>query len=168
MWRRSRPQGLSPRLSAGHLIGSSCNRQKANEIFHNLSSCNTMSINELVSGAISHKWKLVQPIWLYTLLLCIHSQTVIGKPSAPKFICTNTKNIWPRVSKELFLSDSEKLSLWHFVVAHNWRYPLRYSGILKCHGYEFRFKKARNLFDRKEKITFMIFISVQLYSVWWN
>ena len=32
-------------LSAEHLIGSSCNRQKANEIFHNLSSCNTRSIN---------------------------------------------------------------------------------------------------------------------------
>ena len=48
MWRCSRPQWLSlesTRFCAEHLIGSSCNRQKANEIFHNLSSCNTRSIN---------------------------------------------------------------------------------------------------------------------------
>ena len=120
-----RPQWLSPestRFSAEHLIGSSCNRQKANEIFHNLSSCNNRSFNKLVSGAILHKLHLVQPMidrWLYTLLLCIHSQTDIGKLSAPKFMCTNTEYMRPRVSKELFLSESEKLPLWHSVVAHN-------------------------------------------------
>ena len=63
MWPRSLPQGLAPestRLSAEHLIGSSYNRQKTNEIFHNLSSCNTRSINELVSGAILLKRQLGQ------------------------------------------------------------------------------------------------------------
>ena len=35
-------------------------RHKANEILHNLSSCNTRSINEVVSRAILHKWQLVQ------------------------------------------------------------------------------------------------------------
>ena len=29
--------------------------------------------------------------WLYKLLLCIHSQTDIGKPSVPKLMCTNTE-----------------------------------------------------------------------------
>ena len=39
--------------------------------------------------------------------------------------------------------------------------PLKISGFLKCHGYEFRFEKERNLLDRKGKIAFMIFVSVQ-------
>ena len=54
MWPCSHPQGLSPestRFIAEHLIGSSCNSQKANEIFYNLSSCNTRNINDLVSGS---------------------------------------------------------------------------------------------------------------------
>ena len=38
-------------LSAEHVIGSPCNR-------HNLSSCNTRSINEFVSGAILHNGNL--------------------------------------------------------------------------------------------------------------
>ena len=57
--------------------------------------------------------------WLYTLLLCKHRQTDIGKPNAPKFRCTNTDYMRPRVSKELFISESEKLPLRHIVVAHN-------------------------------------------------
>ena len=40
-----------------------------------------------------------------------------GKPSVPKFMCTNTECMRPRVSKELFLSESEKLPLWYFTVA---------------------------------------------------
>ena len=69
MWPCSRPKGLSPestRFSAEYLIGSFCNRQRANEIFHNLSSCNTRRINKLVPGAIWHKWQLVQiySMWL--------------------------------------------------------------------------------------------------------
>ena len=47
-------------LSAEHLIASSWNRQKANEIFHNFSSCNTRIINELVLGETLHKWQHVQ------------------------------------------------------------------------------------------------------------
>ena len=39
--------------------------------------------------------------------------------------------------------------------------PLKIPGFLKCHGYEFRFNKERNLLDRKGKIAFMIFVSVQ-------
>ena len=41
--------------SAENLTGSS-----ANEIFRNLSSCNTRVINELVLGETFHKWQLVQ------------------------------------------------------------------------------------------------------------
>ena len=55
--------------------------------------------------------------WLYTLLLCIYSQTDTGKPRAPKFMCTNSEYMRPRLSKELFLLESEKLPLWHFVAA---------------------------------------------------
>ena len=85
----SRPQGLSPestRFSAEHLIGSSCNSQKANEIFHNLSSCNTRSVNELVSGAILYKLQLVQPMiddyihyyCAYTAKLTLASQVLLN------------------------------------------------------------------------------------------
>lgn len=35
-------------LSAERLVGSTCNRQKTNEILHHLSSGNTRSINELI------------------------------------------------------------------------------------------------------------------------
>ena len=87
MWQCSRPQWLSPestRFSAEHLIGSSCNRQKTNEIFHNLSSCNTRSINELVSGAILHKSR--QPMiddyihyyCVYTAKLTLASQVLLN------------------------------------------------------------------------------------------
>ena len=34
--------------------------------------------------------------------------------------------------------------------------PLRVSGFLKCHGYEFIFKKERHLLDRKGIITSMM------------
>ena len=63
MWPCSHPQGPSPestRFIGEHLIGSSCNRQKANESFHDLSCCNTKNINELVSGAILHNWQFAQ------------------------------------------------------------------------------------------------------------
>ena len=124
-------------------------------------------------------------------------------------MCTNTEYMRPRVSKELFLSESEKLPLWHFVVAHNYNLgqnkmeqqtpsppnhrwsrtkgkntpffhlwfggegggqgfpfilskivaiPLKIFRVLKCHGYEFIFKKERHLLDRKKIITFMIFV----------
>ena len=39
--------------------------------------------------------------------------------------------------------------------------PLKISGFLKCHGYEFRFKKEKNLLNRKGKIAFTIFASVK-------
>ena len=71
----------------------------------------------------------------------------------------------PRISKELFLLEREKLPLWYFVVAHTLQYLFGYSGLLKCHGYEFIFKNERNLLDRKGKITFMIFASIQIYSM---
>ena len=81
-------------LSAEHLIGSSCNRQKAKEIFHNLSSCNTRSINELVSGAILHKLQLVQPMIydyihyysVYTAKPTLASQVLLNS-------CAQTLNI---------------------------------------------------------------------------
>ena len=41
--------------SAEYLTGSS-----ANQIFYNLSSCNTRIINELVLGETLHKWQLLQ------------------------------------------------------------------------------------------------------------
>ena len=68
----------------------------------------------------------------------------------------------PRISKELFLLEREKLPLWYFVVAHTLQYLFGYSGLLKCHGYEFIFENERNLLDRKGKITFMIFASIQI------
>ena len=107
MWRCSRPEGLSPestRFSAEHLIGSSCNRKKANEIFHNLSSCDTRSINELVSGAILHKLQLVQPMIydyihyysVYTAKLTLASQVLLNS-------CAQTLNIWdPEYQKNYF------------------------------------------------------------------
>ena len=88
---------------------------------------------------------------VYTAKLTLASQGLL---------CTNSKYMRPRVSKELFLLESEKLPLWHFVVAPS-KYPLGYSGFLKCHGYEFIFKNE-NLLDRKGKITFMIFASIQI------
>ena len=77
-------------------------------------------------------------------------------------MCTNTEYMRPRVSKDLFLSESEKLPLWHLVVATTSDTPLDISGFLKCHGYEFMFKKDRNLLHRKGIITFMIFVSIQI------
>ena len=82
--------------------GSSCNRQKANEIFHDLSSCNTRSINELVSGAILHK--LWQPMiddyihyyCVYTAKLTLASQVLLNS-------CAQIVNIWdPEYQKNYF------------------------------------------------------------------
>ena len=80
MRRRSRPQGLSPEEQG--LVG----KTEANKIFHNLSSCNTRSINELVSGAILHKLQLVQPMiddyihyyCVYTAKLTLASQVLLN------------------------------------------------------------------------------------------
>lgn len=74
-------------LSAERLVGSTCNRQKTNEILHHLSSGNTRSINELISEAISHKWQLVLMIDDYTT---VHTKRRpdTGKPSAAKSMCT--------------------------------------------------------------------------------
>ena len=80
--------------------GSSCNRQKA--IFHDLSSCNTRSINELVSGAILHK--LWQPMivdyihyyCVYTAKLTLASQVLLNS-------CAEIVNIWdPEYQKNYF------------------------------------------------------------------
>ena len=93
-----------PRFSAEHLIGSSCNRKKANEIFHNLSSCDTRSINEIVSGAILHKLQLVQPMIydyihyysVYTAKPTLASQVLLNS-------CAQTLNIWdPEYQKIYF------------------------------------------------------------------
>ena len=45
---------------------------------------------------------------VYTAKLTLASQGLL---------CTNSEYMRPRVSKELFLLESEKLPLWHFVVA---------------------------------------------------
>ena len=42
-----------------------------------------------------------------------------------------------------------------------WQYPFGYSEFIRCHAYEFIFKNE-NLLDRKGKITFMIFASIQI------
>ena len=84
------------------ITGSSCNRQKANEIFQNLSSCNTRSINELVLGAILHK--LWQPMiddyihyyCVYTAKLTLASQGLLNS-------CAQIVNIWdPEYQKNYF------------------------------------------------------------------
>ena len=74
-------------LSTERLVGSTCNRQKTNEILHHLSSGNTRSINELISEAISHKWQLRLMIDDYTT---VHTKRRpdTGKPSAAKSMCT--------------------------------------------------------------------------------
>ena len=83
-------------LSAEHLTGNSGNRQsqKANEILHNLSSCNTRSINEVVSRAILHKWQLVQLMiddykhyCVYTANLTLASQELLNS-------CAQIRSIW--------------------------------------------------------------------------
>ena len=66
--------------------------------------------------------QLVQPMiddyihyyCVYTAKLTLASQVLLNS-------CTqlNTEYVRPRVSKELFLSESEHLPLWHFVVANN-------------------------------------------------
>ena len=68
-------------------MGSTCNRQKRNEILHHLSSGNTRGINELISEAISHKWQLVLMTDDYTT---VHTKCRpdTGKPNADKSMCT--------------------------------------------------------------------------------
>ena len=174
MWRCSRPQWLSPestRFSAEHLIGSSCNRKKANEIFHNLSSCDTRSINELVSGAILHKLQLVQPMIydyiryysVYTAKPTLASQVLLNS-------CAQTLNIWdPEYQKNYFYWRVKSYPYGILLLPTTSDTPLDiFSGFLKCHGYEFIFKKERNLLDRKGIITFMIFVSIQIHCRWWS
>ena len=92
-WSSRTVTWINIRLSTEYLIGSSCNRQKANEIFRNLSSCNTRSINELVSGAILHK--LWQPMiddyihyyCVYTAKRTLASQVLLNS-------CAQIVNIW--------------------------------------------------------------------------
>ena len=178
MWPCSHQgQGLLPEStrfkSAEHLIGSSYNGQKANEIFHNLSSCKTRSINELVSRAILHKWQLMQLMIDDYIQYCVfkmptwHWQAI----SAPTFMCTNTKSMRPRVSKELSLSRLISypygILLLHFTSNTSLLVDIQ-DYFLKYHGHEFIFKNERNRLDRKGKITFMIFVSVQIYSMCWN
>ena len=108
-------------LIAEHLIGSSYNSQKANEIFQNLFSCNTRSINELVSGAILHKRQLVQLMidgyihyCVYTAKLTLASQRLLNSSAQ----LLNIRD--PEYQKIRIISIGElKLPLWHFVVAHN-------------------------------------------------
>ena len=92
-------QGLVLSIS---ITGRSCNRQKANANFHNLSSCNTRSINELVSGATLHK--LWQPMiddyihyyCVYTAKLTLASQVLVSS-------CAQIVNIWdPEYQKNYF------------------------------------------------------------------
>ena len=89
MRRRSRPQGLSPESTLGLVLSISqeapaAGKRQMKLIFHNLSSCNTRSINELVSGAILHK--LWQPMiddyihyyCVYTAKLTLASQVLLN------------------------------------------------------------------------------------------
>ena len=65
----------------------------ANESFHNFSLCNTRIINEVVLGETLHKWQHVQLMIddykHYTVSTKCHPDS--GKPSASKFMCTNTE-----------------------------------------------------------------------------
>ena len=170
MRRRSRPQGLSPEEQGLVLSISSgapaTGKTEANKIFHNLSSCNTRSINELVSGAILHKLQLVQPMiddyihyyCVYTAKLTLASQVLLNS-------CAQTLNIWdPEYQKNYFYwrVKSYPYGILLLPTPSNTP-PFAYSGFLKRHGYEFIFKNERNL--RKGKIKFMIFASIQIYSM---
>ena len=99
MRRRSRPQGLSPESTLGLVLSISqeapaAGKRQMKLIFHNLSSCNTRSINELVSGAILHKLQLVQPMIydyiryysVYTAKPTLASQVLVNS-------CAQTLNI---------------------------------------------------------------------------
>ena len=170
MRRRSRPQELSPEEQGLVLSISSgapaTGKNEANKIFHNLSSCNTRSINELVSGAILHK--LWQPMiddyihyyCVYTAKLTLESQVLLNS-------CAEIVNIWdPEYQKNYFYwrVKSYPYGILLFPTPSNTP-PFAYSGFLKRHGYEFIFKNERNLLDRKGKIKFMIFASIQTYSM---
>ena len=88
MRRRSRPQGLSPEEQGLVLSISSgapaTGKTEAHKIFHNLSSCNTRSINELVSGAILHKlWQrmtddFIHYYCVYTAKRALASQVLLN------------------------------------------------------------------------------------------
>ena len=91
--------------------------------------------------------------------------------SGPTFMCTNTKSMRPRVSKELSLSRliSYPYGILLLPTTSNTSLQVDIQDyFLKYHGYEFIFKNERNRLDRKGKITFMIFVSVQIYSMCWN
>ena len=77
----------------------------------------------------------------------------------------------PRVSKELSLSRliSYPYGILLLPTTSNTSLQVDIQDyFLKYHGYEFIFKNERNRLDRKGKITFMIFVSVQIYSMCWN
>ena len=103
MWPYSRPQGLSPEsttFSAEHLIESSCNRQKANEIFHNLSSCNTRrSLFQgqfYINGNLCSLWRMTIYTTVYTPKLTLASQMLLNS-------CAQILNIWdPEYQKKSF------------------------------------------------------------------
>ena len=170
MRRRSRPQGLSPEEQGLVLSISSgapaTGKTEAHKIFHNLSSCNTRSINELVSGAILHKlWQPMIDDYIhyycaYTAKLTLASQGLLNS-------CAQIVNIWdPEYQKNYFYwrVKSYPYGILLLPTPSNTP-PFAYSGFLKRHGYEFIFKNERNLLDRKGKIKFMIFASIQIYSM---
>ena len=77
----------------------------------------------------------------------------------------------PRVSKELSLSRliSYPYGILFLPTTSNISLHVDIQDyFLKYHGYEFIFKNERNRLDRKGKITFMILVSVQIYSMCWN
>ena len=175
MWRCSCPQWLSPestRFSAEHLIGSSCNRQKANEIVHNLSSCNIRSINELVSGAILHKSQLVQPMICDYIPVHYYSVST-AKPTLASQVLLNswaqTLNETQSIKRSISIGEWKVTPMAFLLLPTTSNTPLDVQdNFLKCHGYEFIFKKERNLLDRKGIITFMIFVSIQIHCMWWS
>ena len=92
--------------------------------------------------------QFVQPMideYIHYYCVCIHSQTDIGKPSAPKFICINTEYLRPRVSKELFLSEV-KSCLYGILLLPITSDKDRYSGFLRCHGYRIYIQEGKKSF----------------------
>ena len=88
-----------------------------------------------------------------------------GKPSASKIYVPKYWNMWDLAKKNYVYRRVKSNPYGILAVAHNYQYPFWYSGFLNWHGYEFIFKNERNLLNRKGQITFMIFVSVQIYSI---
>ena len=96
-----------------------------------------------------------------------------GKPLVVLRLCAQIQNQWDPGYQKNYLYISRLISYPYGILllptTSNTSLQVDIQDyFLKYHGYEFIFKNERNRLDRKGKITFMIFVSVQIYSMCWN